>query len=359
LSDYTIYAVIMAGGRGRRLWPLSTESRPKQFIKVNGKSLLARTFDRISPLIGPDNVLVVTNKGKGDLVKQDLPELPEENVIEEPVGKNTAPCIGLSAVYASEVLGLEEENSVMVVLPADHLVGRELRFRELLGKAADVAFDKEKLVTLGIRPTRPATGYGYIEAGHPIEGTEDSRRVVSFKEKPDYETAEKFVAAGNYYWNSGTFIWRTDQLLDQLNRYMEDLSKGLDRIKQALGDEDARKVLTEEYEKFTSTSIDYGLMEKADRRAVIPASVEWSDLGDWPSFEQLLGSDENGNSCQGEVVCEKARDNIVFNDSDKPVVTLGLADTVIVNTSEALLAMSKDSAQEVKRIARKMEKREE
>ena len=359
MSDYTIYAVIMAGGRGRRLWPLSTESRPKQFIKVNGKSLLARTFDRISPLIDPDNVLVVTNKGKGDLVKQDLPELPEENVIEEPMGKNTAPCIGLSAVYASEVLGLEEENSVMVVLPADHLVGRELRFRELLGKAADVAFDKEKLVTLGIRPTRPATGYGYIEAGHPIEGTEDSRQVVSFKEKPDYETAEKFVAAGNYYWNSGTFIWRTDQLLDQLNRYMEDLSKGLDRIKQALGDEDARKILKEEYEKFTSTSIDYGLMEKADRRAVIPASVEWSDLGDWPSFEQLLGSDENGNSCQGEVVCEKARDNIVFNDSDKPVVTLGLADTVIVNTSEALLAMSKDSAQEVKRIARKMEKREE
>jgi mannose-1-phosphate guanylyltransferase len=222
-----------------------------------------------------------------------------------------------------------------------------------------VAFDKEKLVTLGIRPTRPATGYGYIEAGHPIEGTEDSRRVVSFKEKPDYETAEKFVAAGNYYWNSGTFIWRTDQLLDQLNRYMEDLSKGLDRIKQALGDEDAGKVLKEEYEKFTSTSIDYGLMEKADRRAVIPASVEWSDLGDWPSFEQLLGSDENGNSCQGEVVCEEARDNIVFNDSDKPVVTLGLADTVIVNTSEALLVMSKDSAQEVKRIARKMEKREE
>ena len=359
MSDYTIYGVIMAGGRGRRLWPLSTESRPKQFIKVNGKSLLARTFDRISPLIDPDNVLVVTNKGKGDLVKQDLPELPEENVIEEPMGKNTAPCIGLSAVYASEVLGLEEENSVMVVLPADHLVGRELRFRELLGKAADVAFDKEKLVTLGIRPTRPATGYGYIEAGHPIEGTEDSRQVVSFKEKPDYETAEKFVAAGNYYWNSGTFIWRTDQLLDQLNRYMEDLSKGLDRIKQALGDEDARKILKEEYEKFTSTSIDYGLMEKADRRAVIPASVEWSDLGDWPSFEQLLGSDENGNSCQGEVVCEKARDNIVFNDSDKPVVTLGLADTVIVNTSEALLAMSKDSAQEVKRIARKMEKREE
>lgn len=359
MSDFDIYAVIMAGGRGRRLWPLSTPSRPKQFIEVDGKSLLSRTFTRISPLIDPENVLVVTNKGKGGLVEEDLPELPEENIIEEPMGKNTAPCIGLSAVYSREVLGLDDDNSVMVVLPADHLVGREKRFRELLDLAAGVAFRREKLVTLGIKPTRPATGYGYIEAGDRLDGEEVPREVISFTEKPDSATAEEFLAAGNYYWNSGTFIWRTDQLLDGLSRHMTGLSRGLKNIREALGEPGAGAKLKDEYEKFSSTSIDYGLMEKAGNRAVIPASVDWSDLGDWPSFEKLLGSDGSGNSCQGEVICQKSEDNIVFNDTGKPVVALGLTDTVIVNTPESLLVMDRDRAQEVKRIAKEMEEREE
>jgi mannose-1-phosphate guanylyltransferase len=359
MSDYEVYAVIMAGGRGRRLWPLSTPSRPKQFIEVNGQSLLSRTFTRIKPLIDPENVLVVTNKGKGGLVKKDLPELPEDNVIEEPMGKNTAPCIGLSAVYSREVLGLDDENSVMIVLPADHLVGREKRFRELLNLAADVAFRRKKLVTLGIKPTRPATGYGYIEAGDQLNGQEVPRDVISFTEKPDLETAEEFLAAGNYYWNSGTFIWRTDQLLNGLGRHMPEMSRGLKNIREKLGGSGSGAVLENEYEKFSSTSIDYGLMEKADNRAVIPASVDWSDLGDWPSFEQLLGTDDSGNSLQGEVICQKSEDNIVFNDTEKPVIALGLSDTVIVNTSESLLVMDKDQAQEVKRIAKEMEEREE
>ncbi|MCF7889979.1 NTP transferase domain-containing protein [Candidatus Bipolaricaulota bacterium] len=359
MSSFSTYAVIMAGGRGRRLWPLSTPSRPKQFIEVDGKSLLARTFDRISPLIEPANVIVVTNKGKGNLVEEDLPELPKKNIIEEPLGKNTAPCIGLSAVYSREVLDLDENNSVMVVLPADHLVGREKRFRELLQMASDVAFNREKLVTLGIMPTRPATGYGYVEAGDVLAGTEVPREVVSFTEKPDSDTAEKFLDAGNYYWNSGTFIWRTDQLLNNLNEYMPGLSRGLESIAEALGGSRADKVLKEEYEKFSPVSIDYGLMEKAEERAVIPASVEWSDLGDWPSFEQLLESDDQGNSFQGEVICEKSKDNIVFNDTQKPVVALGLSDTVVVNTAEHLLVMNKDRAQEVKRLAQEMEEQEE
>lgn len=358
MSDFSIYAVIMAGGRGRRLWPLSTPSRPKQFIEVNGKSLLARTFDRISPLISPDQVMVVTNKGKGSLVEEDLPELPEKNIIEEPMGKNTAPCIGLSAIYSRETLELDESNSVMVVLPADHLVGKEKRFRELLQLASETAFNREKLVTLGIRPTRPATGYGYIEAGDVLDGAEVAREVVSFTEKPDSATAEKFLAAGNYYWNSGTFIWRTDQLLDNLSEYMPELSGGLESIAGALGGPRADEVLREEYEKFSPVSIDYGLMEKAEKRAVIPASVDWSDLGDWPSFEQLLKGDDHGNSSQGQVICEKSENNIVFNDTQKPVVVLGLSDTVVVNTPESLLVMNKDKAQEVKRIAREMEEKE-
>ncbi|MBS3788141.1 mannose-1-phosphate guanylyltransferase [Candidatus Bipolaricaulota bacterium] len=359
MSDFSIYAVIMAGGRGRRLWPLSTPSRPKQFIEINGKSLLARSFDRISPMIDPENVMVVTNEGKGNLVEKDLPELPEINIIEEPMGKNTAPCIGLSAIYAREILELDENNSVMVVLPADHLVGREERFREVLRLASDVAFTREKLVTLGIRPTEPATGYGYIEAGDVLDGMEVPKEVVSFTEKPNAKTAEKFLAAGNYYWNSGTFIWRTDQLLDNLDKYMPELSGGLTNIAETLGGPRADEILSEEYEKFSSVSIDYGLMERAEERAVIPASVNWSDLGDWPSFQKLLESDDQGNKVQGKIICEKSQNNIVFNETKKPVVTLGLTDTVVVNTPESLLVMNKDNAQEVKRIARKMEEKEE
>ncbi|MFP4201592.1 MAG: mannose-1-phosphate guanylyltransferase [Candidatus Acetothermia bacterium] len=355
MEDYTIYAVIMAGGRGRRLWPLSTPERPKQFIGVNGKSLLARTYERIRPLIEKENVLVVTNKGKGELVNSQLPELPERNVIEEPMGRNTAPCIGLSAIYSEEYLGLDRENSVMVVLPADHLVGREERFREILMKGAEVAGTGGELVTLGIEPTRAATGYGYIEAGEELQGFEPARRVLSFTEKPDSRRAEKFLAAGNYYWNSGTFVWRTDKLLEGLEEYMPELFGGLKNIKDAVGGEEEGDVLREEYKRLSGTSIDYGLMEKAKNRAVLPASVEWSDLGDWPSFASLLERDPEDNASEGEVTFRDSSGSLVYEETGKPTVAIGLSDTVVVNTPEALLVMDKGEAQKVKEVAREFE----
>ncbi len=355
MSRLTLYGVIMAGGRGRRLWPLSTDSRPKQFIEIDGESLLARTYDRIAPLISPEHVLVVTNRDKGQLVKEHLPELPERNIIEEPMGKNTAPCIGLSAVYSERVLGLDPSDSVMAVLPADHLVGKGAEFRRLLQSAGEVAFARDQLVTLGIDPTRPATGYGYIEAGDPLTGEGEAREVISFTEKPDPETAHEFLEAGNYYWNSGTFIWRTDRLLRGLKEHMSSTYRGLQRIKQGLGTAEEADLLEREYRKFSGTSIDYGLMEKARDRAVIPASVEWSDLGDWPSFEELLEGDGDGNSCQGKVICEESRDNIIFNQESKPVVSLGISDLVVVNTEEALLVMEKERAQEVKKLAKRFD----
>lgn len=358
MKDYTIYGVIMAGGRGRRLWPLSTPERPKQFIEVNGKSLLARTYERIVPLIGLENVLVVTNQGKGELVAEEVPGLPDENIIEEPMGRNTAPCIGLSAMYSQKKLELEHENSVMVVLPADHMVGREERFRELLQLAARVAYEQGELVTLGIQPTRPATGFGYIEAGKPVEGSEPARNVLSFTEKPDVRRAERFLEAGNYYWNSGTFIWRTDKLLAGLKNYMPELLEGLEKIKDSLGTAEEKETLRQEYENFFGTSIDYGLMEKADNRAVIPASVEWSDLGDWPSFEGLLEGDEDNNSYRGKVTFRDSAGNLVYDNVGKRVVALGLSDIVIVNTPEGLLVMDEDKAQEVKQVAKELEEQD-
>ncbi len=355
MEDFTTYGVIMAGGRGRRLWPLSTPERPKQFIELNGKSLLERTYNRISPMVGDEQVIVVTGSGKGELVLEDLPNLPEENVIEEPVGKNTAPCIGLAAALSEKLLGVNEDRSVMAVLPADHLVKREERFRELLKSAARLAYEKNRLITLGIDPTRAATGYGYIEAGEDLPGEAEARDVVSFTEKPDQETAEKFLAAGNYYWNSGTFIWRTDTLLDGMEDHMSDLHDGLERIKSAAGTSDEAETIAREYENFPGTSIDYGLMEKADNRGVLPASVGWSDLGDWTSFRELLESDEDGNSCYGDVTCRESANNLIYNDTGKTVVGLGLEDLVVVETPEALLVMDESKAQAVKAVARKFE----
>lgn len=355
MEDFQLYVVVMAGGRGRRLWPLSTPERPKQFIEFNGKSLLERTYDRISPMVEDDRVLVVTGSDKGKLVREDLPNLPEDNVIEEPVGKNTAPCIGLAAALSEKLIGLSEDRSVMAVLPADHLVGREERFRELLESAARVAYEEDRLITLGIDPTRAATGYGYIEAGEDLPGKANARDVISFTEKPDQETAEEFIAAGNYYWNSGTFIWRTDTLLDGIQEHMPDLYEGLERIKAAAGTPNEAETIEGEYESFSGTSIDYGLMEKADNRGVLPASVGWSDLGDWTSFRELLESDEDGNSCYGKVTCRDSENSLVYSETEKPVVGLGLEDVVVVETPEALLVMDDSKAQEVKSVAREFE----
>lgn len=357
MEDLELYVVIMAGGRGRRLWPLSTPERPKQFIDLNGSSLLKRTYDRISPMVRDERIIVVTGSGKGELVLEDLPNLPEANVIEEPVGKNTAPCIGLAAALSEKLLGLTEDRSVMAVLPADHFVKREERFRKLLENAARVAYDKKRLITLGIDPTRAATGYGYIEAGEGLSGEAEARDVISFTEKPDRKTAEEFLAAGNYYWNSGTFIWRTDTLLEGMEKHMPDLYDGLERIKAAAGTSDEAETIAREYENFSGTSIDYGLMEKADNRGVLPVSVGWSDLGDWTSFRKLLESDEDGNNCYGEVTCRDSANNLVYSGTDKPVVGLGLEDVVVVDTSEALLVMDKSKAQEVKSVAREFEEK--
>lgn len=351
-----LYATIMAGGKGRRLWPLSTSARPKQFIKFDGKSLLRRTFERIEPLIGADRTLVVTEKGKGEMVLEEVPQLSPENVIEEPTGKNTAPCIGLGGVFSKEKLGLDPENSVMVVLPADHLVQEEEEFRKLLQLAAKTARERDSLVTLGIEPTRPATGYGYIQASSPLEEGEGEdgplpRRVESFKEKPDLERAEEFLRAGNYFWNSGMFIWKTKTILEAIAKHLPDLSSALKQIGTGLRTEKEEEILKEEYEKLDPISIDYGIMEKAENRALIPASVGWNDVGDWSSVEVLLEKDERGNGFWGRTELREVENSVAYNEEEKPLVCLGGEDLIIVNTEQALLVAPKDKAQDVKGAA--------
>lgn len=355
MADFTVYAVIMAGGVGRRLWPLSTSSKPKQFIDIDGQSLLSRTFQRIEPLVPRERILVVTSEAHGELVSKCLPDLPTQNIVEEPVGRNTAPCIGLSAIYSRKHLDLKADSSVMIVLPADHLVKNGSEFRESLSLGSEIAYSEGSYVTLGIEPTEPATGYGYIQAGDSFGDYNSAKEVVSFTEKPDYATAKKFLRSGNYFWNSGTFIWRTDSLLQGFKNYLPKVMVGLEDIENSFGMEGKRDVLERVYGNFESISIDYGLMEKAENTVVIPASFGWSDLGDWPSFELVLSERQGGNNCFGNVYFEDSRNNLAYNQADKPVVLLGMDDLVVVNAQNALLVMRKEKAQQVKQIANKFD----
>ncbi|MFP4588947.1 MAG: mannose-1-phosphate guanylyltransferase [Candidatus Bipolaricaulota bacterium] len=353
-GELQVYAVIMAGGGGRRLWPLSTAQLPKQFIDFGGTSLLQRTFQRISPLVSADKTLVVTGADMGSLVREQLPSLPSSNVIEEPARKNTAPCIGLGGILSREVLDLPPSRSVMVVSPSDHLITRGEKFRQKLRSAVQLAGRGKYMVTLGIKPDRPATGYGYIRAGEELDH-DGARKAVNFTEKPDLEKARTFMRAGCYFWNSGTFIWRTDLLFEKFKTYLPEIFSGLQEIGRAWGGEDQDGVLRERYRGFSSISVDYGLMEKVDDRAVFPSSFGWSDVGDWASVSPLLGEDESGNVVEGRAVADEVCNSVIYNSEDKPVVGLGLEDLIVVNAESGVLVIPKSRVQDLKPIVKEIQ----
>ena len=286
-----VHAVIMAGGYGERLWPLSTPERPKQFLKLFGdRSMLQQTVDRVLPLVEIERILVVTRSDHVALVHEQLPELPKENIIAEPVGRGTAPCVGLSAVVVRQ----KDPEAVMLVLPADHLVREEESFREVLRGATEVAYKGTNLVTLGIKPDRPELGYGYIHTpekwrGGKVPGGVTVLEVSKFTEKPDLETAKCFLKAGTYYWNSGMFVWRADTILEEIERYMQDLHSAMRQLQSCLGKPNFEKVLEDIYAGLKAESIDRGVMEKSDRILLIPASrIGWSDAGDWAALREKL-----------------------------------------------------------------------
>ena len=347
----SVYAVLMAGGRGRRLWPLSTSSRPKQFVELDGQSLLSRTYRRVRDFLPPERIMVVTGAGQGNLVLEQTPDIPTQNVIEEPVGKNTAPCLGLAAVLSESVLEVPPSESVMLALPADHLISDQSAFRDTISRCVSAAREYESLVTIGIRPTRPATGYGYIESGPEVDESTGVREVLSFTEKPDSDRAERFLSSGNYYWNSGSFVWKTDVILNKLKKHLPKLLSSLSRIREAysLGD-DRKKVLSEEYSAIEAISIDYGILEESSDRLVIPASMGWNDVGDWASMGVFFDRDEKENAIEGDVLTADSSDNLLYNSEQKPLVAIGLDEFVVVNTEDGILVMEKSKAQELKPI---------
>jgi mannose-1-phosphate guanylyltransferase len=348
-----MYAVIMAGGRGARFWPRSREKAPKHLLDiVSDKTIIRETVDRIHPMIPPEKVLVVTGESHaGELIRQ-LPEIPRENIIIEPVGRNTAPCIGLAALHIQR----KAPDAVMLVLPSDHLIRDEFRFRKVLNAAAIAAQRGDYLVTVGIRPTGPETGYGYIEQGceqEAIDG-EGVYEVRSVREKPDLAQAQALLAQGGFSWNSGMFIWRVSAILKAIEQWLPDLYDGLQRIDSALGTAREAAVVADVYRQTRSVSIDYGVMEKAHNTVVLPGDFGWSDVGSWDALWEVSLRNEQGNAVRGETLAIDSR-NCLVHSPGKTVALVGVEDLIIVETDDALLICKRGRSQDVRKVVDRLE----
>ncbi len=342
-------ALIMAGGQGTRFWPLSRADRPKQFLKLtdNQLTMLQSTVQRLKGIVAEERVFIATNEEYRQAISEQLPVIPEDNIIIEPCKRDTAPAVGLSTLYIEE----KYPGATMVILPADHLIEDEDRFSQLVEKAVMIAAKERNLITLGIKPTRPETGYGYIHCGKLYHTIDEDHvyKVESFTEKPDQVTAVKFFKDDSYLWNSGMFIWQTGTILHKIKEYMPELYDSLMVMKGALGTGQEKEIIKKEFDKIEGVSIDYGIMEKADDIYVLPADFGWDDLGSWPALERVKKVDENKNIILGKHYGIDTSNAIIYS-PDKVVTTIGLEDIVIVNTKDAILICKKDRAQEVKEI---------
>ncbi len=336
-------AVILAGGSGTRLWPLSRQQLPKQFLHLQGdETLLGGTISRLHPLISAEDVWVVTSEALA--TGEAYSALSELNTILEPVGRNTAPAI---AVAAALLMDQSASDPIMLVLPADHLIQDVQRFHDCLNTAMDAA-DHGALVTFGIEPTRPDTGFGYIQADRT--GESEAFPVIRFAEKPDLETAEAFLAEGGYYWNSGMFVWRTSAILDQIKLHMPDVWRVLESMRSRWQQGEAwQEVVRHGFEAMPSISIDYGVMEKSDQVVLVPCDIGWSDVGSWDAVYDISDHDENGNALAGDVLSFDCKNSLIRSES-KLLAAVDLEDVIIVETPDAILLSKRGESQRVREI---------
>lgn len=348
-----MYAVILAGGVGTRLWPRSRENRPKQFSDITGSgfTMIQETAQRLEGLIDSTRLFIVTGPAYADLVKEQLPQISTRQLIIEPSGRNTAPAIGLASLY----LRRSDPDAVMAILPADHVILHADRFRAALRRAADAA-QKGFIVTLGIEPTFAHTGYGYIKRGELLSTVEGipAYRVERFLEKPNRAAAEQFLAEGGYYWNGGIFVSRVDTMLNEFARQAPEICERLEQIDAALDTPEAQKVLESVWQEMPSISIDYAVMEGAQKVAVVPLKAGWNDVGSWDALETVLEQDESGNRiARGEVLLLDSRDNIVYSDK-RLVVLINVNNLVVVDTGDTLLIGDKGNMQRVKEVVEQL-----
>jgi mannose-1-phosphate guanylyltransferase len=349
------YAVIMAGGAGTRLWPLSRKSQPKQALKLIGeRTMFQHAVDRLVPLFPMERIFVVASAAIADVLRPQVPGLPEENFILEPAGRDSAPAAGLAAIR----LLAEDPEAIMAMVTADHFIVDSEQFRAVLSAAAEVAADGT-IVTLGIRPAFPATGYGYVAAGEAQTIVDGFRvyRAAGFTEKPDRATAIRFVEDGRYSWNSGMFIWRADRLMAEYRSQLPDLHNSLVRLAKVRGAPDEEDVLRTEWEGIRRISIDYGIMEHAQNVAVIPAELGWSDIGSWASLLDILEGDEAGNVFAAPVAALDTKRTLIRSESGEGrlIVAIGLEDLIVVDTPDVLLVCPRSRAEQVREIVRRLE----
>lgn len=339
-----ITAVIMAGGRGERFWPKSRNSRPKQFLSLtsDGETMIQKTVNRLKPIVAAEDVFIVTNAAYTGLVCAQLPEIPKENILAEPCARNTAPCIA----FAAAVIGRKYDDAIMLVLPSDHLIGYEDIYISTLKKAIAVAEEGRNLVTIGITPTYPETGYGYINFG---KESGDGYEVERFVEKPDLPTAEKYLASGKYLWNSGMFVWKISSIMANLRQFMPEIYEGALRIGESFGSEVFTDTLVKEFTAFTSESIDFGIMEKADSIYTIPGSFGWDDVGSWLAVERINETDEAKNYIEGDVISVGSERTTICG-GKRLIAAIGVEDIIIVDTDDVLLVCSKNNTQDVKKV---------
>ena len=341
-----ITALIMAGGRGERFWPKSRKTMPKQFLSLtdDGKTMIQLTVERISSVVDMEDIYIATNKDYKELVRSQLPGIPEENILCEPVGRNTAPCIGLGAVHMAK----KYDDAIMLVLPSDHLIKFNKMFLSVLKDSCDVAEKDRNLVTIGITPAYAETGYGYIKFdSHVMEGR--AYKVDRFVEKPSLEVAKEYLETEEYLWNSGMFVWKLSSILYNLERFMPETFAGLKRIQASIGTPEEEDVLRKEFAQFQSQSIDYGIMEKAENIYTVPGTFGWDDVGSWLAVERIRKSNEMGNVVSGNIITVGTH-NCIIQGEKKLIAAVGLEDLIIVDTEDATLICAKDSTADIKKV---------
>ncbi len=338
----------MAGGSGTRFWPESRKRKPKQLLKIfSDKTMVRETVERILPEIPFDRIMIVTTENYSDEIKKEIPEISETMIVAEPQGRNTAPCIALAAYKIFK----QDPEGVMVILPADHLIANEQAFLKVLGMAYRVASNQDFLITFGIVPHCPETGYGYIEMGQEISeiGSNSLFQVKSFVEKPDLMTAKRYLDAGNYLWNSGMFVWKTSTIIRSFERHLPSVSRAMESIVPMLNTAHEPEAIRKIYETMENISIDYGIMEKADSTVVIRAEIAWNDVGSWSSLSDVWETDNENNACRGKVICVESKECVALS-PHKVAVLLGVEDLVVVDTPDAILVCRKDSCQDIKKL---------
>jgi mannose-1-phosphate guanylyltransferase len=353
-----LHAVIMAGGSGTRFWPASTTATPKQLLTLVGeRSMIAQTAARLGELVPPERRLVVTNARLVAAVRQQLPDLPAASVVGEPCKRDTAPCIGLAALLVSRVAG--DADATMAVMPADHVIAPDAAFQAAIRQAEELVDQSpELIVTFGIKPTYPAEIFGYIERGAAIatHGA-PTFAVDSFREKPSADVAAKYVESGNYYWNSGIFVWRASTILDALAERQPKMLEHLHNIADAWGTPQQQQVFDREFAAIEPISVDYAVMEHATQVAVVEAPFEWDDLGGWQSLARRLGTDDQGNTLVGRTVCCNTTGTIVRTIDNHLVATLGVDNLIVVHTPDVTLVASRDSEEQIRQLVKELELR--